>query len=111
MNADPVTDILEDMQLSAAHAVTEHIAGMAVDDHLAGVHGIADVVLAVILDHDGGAVHEGRQVIARNSLNGYGDRTVDAVADVILAVDVGQLDLFGAGSDRRTDLLVQVPII
>ena len=49
MDADPVADIFEDVHSAAAHAVAENIAGMTVDNYLAGIHGVADVVLAVIL--------------------------------------------------------------
>src|SRR6266568_4087748 len=111
MDADPVADVLQDMDPAAPHAVAEDVAGMAVDDYFAGVHGVADVVLSIILHHDGGAVQESAQVVARHTINGDGDRPVDAVADEILAVDIDQFDPFGTIGDRLADLLVQVPVV
>ena len=111
MDADTVADVLEDVDSSAAHAVTENIAGMAVNDHLTGIHGVADIVLGIFIHDNGGAVHESSQVIARNTVNGNGDRLVDAVADKILAVDIDQINGFGPAATASRTSAVQIAVV
>ena len=87
------------------------IAGVAVDDDLALVHGIAAAVLRVAVDGDPRPVHESAEVVAGRAV--YLDVTgsIQVGADIALAVDVVQLDRFNALRHQLPQPGVKVPVI
>ena len=96
MNRHAIADVVPNKDLATPHRVACGVSCSPVDNDLAAVHRVATPVLGIAVYDDVRTVHERCQVISRGAMDVDLDGMVQICAQVALAIDVVQLDVFYA---------------